>query len=112
MMSNERRILQRYPEQSFIDLIILRWNNSNPEMKFHKEKIKDFSKNGIRIESYNKYTIDTIVSFLLSFKFASKHISGIGKIKWYRYNKEDNKYEYGIYFLNNSNIKDIKELTI
>lgn len=107
--SRDRRRLRRYPEQFYLDLVACDKNNDSKVMKAYKAKSLDVSLGGLRVESFNEFPADAVVSFVMDPDFSSESLLGIGEIKWSAPKKDSNKFESGIAFSNYSTSESVRE---
>ena len=105
----DRRRLRRYPEQLYLDLVVCDRNTGLSAMNSCKAKSLDVSLGGIRIESPEEFTRDSVVSFMLDPEFSSDELLGVGEVKWCVPKKDSGKYEAGVAFSNYSTSESMRE---
>ncbi len=107
--SKDRRRLQRYPEQIFLDLIVSDRQSDLKVLNSYKAKSLDVSLGGLRLESYKEFTESTAVSFVMDPDFSSESLLGFGEVRWCKFKKESNKFESGIAFSSFSTSESMRD---
>ncbi len=107
--SIDRRRLQRYPEQIYLDLIVSDRKRDLKVLSSYKAKSLDVSLGGLRLESYKKINKNTAVSFVMDPDFSSESLLGFGEVMWCKPKKDSNKFESGIAFSSFSTSESMRE---
>ena len=109
LRDEERRRLKRYQEELCLDLVACDKNLWPHGMINHKAKTIDVSLGGLRLESSQEFSTDTVISFVMDPEFSSESLIGVGEVKWCMPKKESDSFESGIAFSNYSTSEGVKE---
>lgn len=94
----ERRRMRRYNKKVNIDIIVCDTRKSPPLRIKHKTSTLDVSLCGMKIESPEELTLDSVVGFEVDHSHCSDILIGAGSVRWCERLSDPDKYEFGIAF--------------
>lgn len=94
----ERRRIRRYYRNIYMDIVVCDVKNNSSVKSKYKVRTLDVSLYGMKIESPEKVTTDTIVGFEFDHDFSSDSLAGAGTVKWCEQQVDSDKFEFGMAF--------------
>lgn len=92
----ERRRMRRYAKNIYMDIVVCAAQENHLVRSKYKVKTLDMSPYGMKIESPEQITTDTIVGFALDPDFSQHFLPGTGTVKWCERQMDSDKFEFGI----------------
>lgn len=92
----ERRRMRRYAKNIYMDIVVCAAEENHLVRSKYKVKTLDMSPYGMKIESPEQITTDTIVGFALDPDFSQHFLPGTGTVKWCERQMDSDKFEFGI----------------
>lgn len=109
--AGERRRMRRYAKNIYMNIAVFDSKNNSSVKGKYKVRTLDVSLYGMKIESPEQFTTDTIVDFELDPDLSSDFHPGTGTVKWCERQINSDKFEFGIAFSNDAAIqKGIQKL--
>lgn len=101
----ERRRMRRYAKNIYMDIAVCDSTNNFSVTGKYKVRTLDMSLYGMKIESAEKFTTDTVIGFELDPDLSSDFLSGTGTVKWCEQQINSDRFEFGVDFSNDTAIQ-------
>ncbi|MBN1471809.1 MAG: PilZ domain-containing protein [Syntrophaceae bacterium] len=96
----ERRRAPRLQEENEVTITVVSGGQDLPEDTVIRNKSKDISACGARIQANLYIPVDTLLMLEMTLSTVRQMITVIGKVKWIKIIYEDQSYEAGVEFVN------------
>ncbi len=96
----ERRRAPRLQEENEVTITVVSGGQDIPEDTVIRNKSKDISACGARIQANLYIPVDTLLMLEMTLSTVRQMITVIGKVKWIKIIYEDESYEAGVEFVN------------
>lgn len=96
----ERRRAPRLQEENEVTITVVSGGQDIPEDTVIRNKSKDISACGARIQANLYIPVDTLLMLEMTLSTVRQMITVIGKVKWIKIIYEDQSYEAGVEFVN------------